>query len=76
SLRVNVHAGADADADAYVKTLQTIVVKPPCMDSVASGERPHVFQQDSAPSHKALESQDYMDGREFPSSCHTELMAS
>ncbi|KAM3183734.1 hypothetical protein ACTXT7_009791 [Hymenolepis weldensis] len=47
-LRVN------ADADAYVKTLQTIVVKPPWIDSVANGGRPSVLQQDLAPSHEAL----------------------
>ncbi|KAM3176126.1 hypothetical protein ACTXT7_007129 [Hymenolepis weldensis] len=27
--------------------------------------KPYVFQQDSDPSHKALKTQDYMDGREF-----------
>ncbi|KAM3185067.1 hypothetical protein ACTXT7_007104 [Hymenolepis weldensis] len=39
-LRVNEDADADVDADAYVETLQTIVVKPPWTDSVASGGRP------------------------------------
>ncbi|KAM3185683.1 hypothetical protein ACTXT7_005853 [Hymenolepis weldensis] len=63
-LRVN------ANTDAYVETLQTIVIKPPWIDGVANG-RPHVFQQDSAPSLKALKIQDWMDGREFSSSCHT-----
>ncbi|KAM3185089.1 hypothetical protein ACTXT7_007091 [Hymenolepis weldensis] len=29
-----------ADADAYLETLQTIVVKPPWIDSVANGGRP------------------------------------
>ncbi|KAM3179540.1 hypothetical protein ACTXT7_000429 [Hymenolepis weldensis] len=48
SLRVN------ADADACEETLQTIVVKPPWIDSVANGGGPYIFQQDSAPSHKAL----------------------
>ncbi|KAM3177024.1 hypothetical protein ACTXT7_005328 [Hymenolepis weldensis] len=42
---------ANADADACVKTLPTIVVKPPWIDSVANGGRPHIFQQYSAPSH-------------------------
>ncbi|KAM3186664.1 hypothetical protein ACTXT7_003870 [Hymenolepis weldensis] len=39
---------ANAGADAYVETLQTIV-KPPWIDRVANGGRPYVFQQDSAP---------------------------
>ncbi|KAM3182025.1 hypothetical protein ACTXT7_013221 [Hymenolepis weldensis] len=73
-LRVN--ANADADADAYVEILQTTVVKPPYIDSIASGGRPYVFQQDSAPSHKALKFQDWMDGRDFLSSYHTKLTAS
>ncbi|KAM3171270.1 hypothetical protein ACTXT7_016956 [Hymenolepis weldensis] len=38
--RVNADAVANADADAYVETLQTIVVKPPWIDSVANGGRP------------------------------------
>ncbi|KAM3178570.1 hypothetical protein ACTXT7_002273 [Hymenolepis weldensis] len=67
SLRVNT------DADAYVEALQTIAVKPPCIDSVANGGRPYIFQQDSAPSHKALKTQDWMDDPEFSSSCHTKL---
>ncbi|KAM3184935.1 hypothetical protein ACTXT7_007407 [Hymenolepis weldensis] len=41
----------NADADAYAETLQTIVVKPPWIDSLANGERPYAFQIDSAPSH-------------------------
>ncbi|KAM3170963.1 hypothetical protein ACTXT7_017561 [Hymenolepis weldensis] len=65
-LRVN--AGAGGDAEANVETLQTIVVKPSCIDSVASGGRLCVFQQDSAPFHKALKTQDWMDSREFSSS--------
>ncbi|KAM3185356.1 hypothetical protein ACTXT7_006534 [Hymenolepis weldensis] len=52
---------SNADADAYVETLQTIVVKPPWIDGVAN-ERPYVFQRDSAPSHKALKTHDWMDG--------------
>ncbi|KAM3185258.1 hypothetical protein ACTXT7_006724 [Hymenolepis weldensis] len=36
-LRVN----ADAGADAYVKTLQTVVVKALWIDNVANGGRPH-----------------------------------
>ncbi|VUZ50375.1 unnamed protein product [Hymenolepis diminuta] len=70
-LRVN------AGADVYVKTPQIIVVKLPWTDSVADEGRPlNVFQQDSAPSHKALKTQDYMDGREFSSLCHIRLMTS
>ncbi|KAM3173133.1 hypothetical protein ACTXT7_013087 [Hymenolepis weldensis] len=67
-LRVN------GDADFCVETLQTILVKQPWIDSVASGGKPpYAFQQDSPPSHKALKTQDWMDGRES-SSCHTKLM--
>ncbi|KAM3178509.1 hypothetical protein ACTXT7_002389 [Hymenolepis weldensis] len=44
----------NADADDYAETLQTIVAKPPWIDSVANGGRPCVFQQDSPPCHKAL----------------------
>ncbi|KAM3177455.1 hypothetical protein ACTXT7_004484 [Hymenolepis weldensis] len=62
-----------AVADAHVETLQTIAVKPSWIDSVANG-RAYVFQLDSAPSHKALKIQDYMNGREFPLSCHIKLM--
>ncbi|KAM3180955.1 hypothetical protein ACTXT7_015296 [Hymenolepis weldensis] len=66
--------GVNADEDAYVATLQTIIVKPPWIDSVANGGRPpYVLQQDSPPFHKALKSQDWTDGREF-SSCYTKLM--
>ncbi|KAM3187090.1 hypothetical protein ACTXT7_003000 [Hymenolepis weldensis] len=53
-LRVN------ADADAHVETLQTTVVKPPLIDSVANGGKPYVFQQDSPPSHKAPKIQGWM----------------
>ncbi|KAM3170946.1 hypothetical protein ACTXT7_017594 [Hymenolepis weldensis] len=49
--------GLRVNAGAYVETLQTIA-KPPWIDSVANGRRPHDFQQDSAPSHKALRTQD------------------
>ncbi|KAM3182337.1 hypothetical protein ACTXT7_012585 [Hymenolepis weldensis] len=48
-LRAN--AGGGADTNVYVETLQTIVVKPPWVDSVVNGGRPYVFQQDSPPSH-------------------------
>ncbi|KAM3187492.1 hypothetical protein ACTXT7_002207 [Hymenolepis weldensis] len=39
---MHAHKGLrfNADVDAYVETLQIIVVKPPWMDSVAIGERP------------------------------------
>ncbi|KAM3177201.1 hypothetical protein ACTXT7_005012 [Hymenolepis weldensis] len=64
-----------ADVDAYMETLQTIVVKPPWIDGVVSGRPPlHIFQQDSPPPHKALKTQDWMDGDEFSLSCHTKLM--
>ncbi|KAM3180635.1 hypothetical protein ACTXT7_015907 [Hymenolepis weldensis] len=56
-LRVN------GDVDTYVETLQTIVVKPPWIESAANGGRPpYVFQQDSAQFHEALKTQDWMDG--------------
>ncbi|KAM3172751.1 hypothetical protein ACTXT7_013913 [Hymenolepis weldensis] len=48
------------DANAYVRTILTIV-KPPWIGSVANGGRLYAFQQDKAPSHKALKIQDYMD---------------
>ncbi|KAM3180249.1 hypothetical protein ACTXT7_016654 [Hymenolepis weldensis] len=48
----------NAGADAYVETLQTIVVKPSWIDCVANGGRPYVFQQRSTPCHKALKTQD------------------
>ncbi|KAM3173558.1 hypothetical protein ACTXT7_012275 [Hymenolepis weldensis] len=68
-LRVN------EDVNAYVEILQTIVVKPPWIDSVANGGRPlYVFQQDPLPSHIALNIQNWMDGQEFSSSCHTKLL--
>ncbi|KAM3175594.1 hypothetical protein ACTXT7_008180, partial [Hymenolepis weldensis] len=40
------------------RLFKPLSVKPPCIDSVASGGRPYVSQQDSAPSHKALKTQD------------------
>ncbi|KAM3173118.1 hypothetical protein ACTXT7_013116 [Hymenolepis weldensis] len=55
---LRVDAGADADGDACVETLQTIVVKPPWIDCVANGGRSYVFQRNSIPCHKALKSQD------------------
>ncbi|VUZ41425.1 unnamed protein product [Hymenolepis diminuta] len=72
------HGGirVDADTDTCVKTLLTIVVKPHWIDSVANGGRSYVFQRDSAPSQKALETPEWMDSREFSSSCHTELKTS
>ncbi|KAM3170965.1 hypothetical protein ACTXT7_017556, partial [Hymenolepis weldensis] len=63
--------GVVSNADAYVETLQTIVVKPPYMDNVANGGESYVFQQDSAPSLLTLKTHDWMDSREFSSSCHT-----
>ncbi|KAM3173828.1 hypothetical protein ACTXT7_011794 [Hymenolepis weldensis] len=61
--------GLSVNADAYVETLQTIVVKLPWIDNVAN-----VFQQDSPPSHQTLQAHDWMDGQEFSSPCHTELL--
>ncbi|KAM3186058.1 hypothetical protein ACTXT7_005155 [Hymenolepis weldensis] len=55
-LRVN----EDAGADAYLENLQTIVVKRPWIDSVVNGGRPYVSQPDSASSHKALKTQEWM----------------
>ncbi|KAM3175847.1 hypothetical protein ACTXT7_007722 [Hymenolepis weldensis] len=46
----------------HVETLQIVVVKPPQIDSVANGGRPHIFQQDSAPSHEALKARDSVAG--------------
>ncbi|KAM3179777.1 hypothetical protein ACTXT7_017623 [Hymenolepis weldensis] len=58
-----VNLDADVDADVYVETVQTIVVKPPWTGSAANGGRPpYIFQQDSASSHKALNSHDWKDG--------------
>ncbi|KAM3179359.1 hypothetical protein ACTXT7_000760 [Hymenolepis weldensis] len=54
----NVFRRVNADANAYVETIQIIVVKPFWIDSEANGGRPYVFQQDSPPSHKALKTQD------------------
>jgi len=45
------------DAAAYIAVLKAIV--KPWIDSVC-GEKPYVFQQDSAPSHKATTTQDWM----------------
>ncbi|VUZ43504.1 unnamed protein product [Hymenolepis diminuta] len=58
-LRANEEADADADAGAYVETLQIIVDKPSWIDSIANGGRAYVFQQDSALSHEVLKSQDW-----------------
>ncbi|KAM3179374.1 hypothetical protein ACTXT7_000678 [Hymenolepis weldensis] len=63
----------NADADAYVETLQTIV-KSAWIGNVANGGRPHALQQDSASSLKALKIQDWMDGLECSSPCHTKLL--
>ncbi|KAM3183956.1 hypothetical protein ACTXT7_009325 [Hymenolepis weldensis] len=57
--------GVNADTDAYVETLRTIVVNPPWIDSVASEGRPYFSQQDSAPSHEAYKIQDWMHSREL-----------
>ncbi|KAM3179768.1 hypothetical protein ACTXT7_017642 [Hymenolepis weldensis] len=40
---VRVSADADADVNAYVETLQTIVIKPPWIDGVVNGGGPYVF---------------------------------
>jgi len=49
--------GLRVNAAAYIEALETVV--KPWIDSV-SGGRPYVLQQDSAPSHKAMRSQDWM----------------
>ncbi|CAB3226072.1 unnamed protein product [Arctia plantaginis] len=49
--------GLRVNAAAYTEGLKTVV--KPWIDRVR-GERPYVFQQDSAPSHKAMTTQDCM----------------
>lgn len=49
--------GLRVNAAAYIEVLETVV--KPWIDSMRS-ERPYVFQQDSAPSHKAMTTQDWM----------------
>ncbi|KAM3179062.1 hypothetical protein ACTXT7_001368 [Hymenolepis weldensis] len=56
---VATNSDINADADANVETHQA-VVKPHWIDSVAHGRPLYVFQQDSAPSHEALNGQDWM----------------
>ncbi|VUZ43033.1 unnamed protein product [Hymenolepis diminuta] len=76
---IHAHEGlrVSGDVDVYLEILQTVVIRPPWIDKVANGGRPpYAFQQDSAPFHKALKTQDWMDGRKFSSSYHTKLMAS
>ncbi|KAM3184165.1 hypothetical protein ACTXT7_008917 [Hymenolepis weldensis] len=73
-LRVNVDADEDEDADVgedgHVETLQTIVVKPLWIDNVANGGRPpNVFQQEWAPSHKAVKRWG-VDGKEVEKHAH------
>ncbi|KAM3171126.1 hypothetical protein ACTXT7_017243, partial [Hymenolepis weldensis] len=62
-----------ADPGAYLETLQTII-KPPWIDNLADGGKPYVSQEDSAAPYKTLKTQDWMDGREFSSSCHTKIL--
>ena len=45
------HQGLRVNAAAYIEVLEAVV--KPWIDSVC-GERPYVFQQDSALSHKAI----------------------
>ncbi|KAM3187133.1 hypothetical protein ACTXT7_002939 [Hymenolepis weldensis] len=52
-----ISSGLRVNADAYVVTLQAIVIKPPWIDCIVNGGRPHVFEHDSAPSYKALKTQ-------------------
>ncbi|KAM3175730.1 hypothetical protein ACTXT7_007935 [Hymenolepis weldensis] len=55
----HIRVNAGVDADAYVETIQTIVVESPRIESEANGGgSSYVFQQDSAPFHKILQSQD------------------
>lgn len=49
--------GLRLNADGYIAVLRTVVV--PWMDSVSVG-RPYVFQQDSAPAHKAKKTQSWL----------------
>ena len=49
--------GLRVNAAIYIAVLEATV--KPWIDSVR-GERPYIFQQDSAPSHKALTTQDWM----------------
>ncbi len=49
--------GLRLNADGYIETLRTVVV--PWMDSISAG-RPYVFQQDSAPAHKAKKTQAWL----------------
>ncbi|KAM3171983.1 hypothetical protein ACTXT7_015482 [Hymenolepis weldensis] len=63
----------NVETDAYVEALRTIF-KPSWTDGVDRAGRLCVFQQDSAPSYKALKTQDWMDSKEFSSSCHTKLL--
>ncbi|KAM3185157.1 hypothetical protein ACTXT7_006937 [Hymenolepis weldensis] len=58
STAMGTKVNADANVDACVETLQAIDNKPPFIESVANGGRPYVFQHDSAPSYKALKTQD------------------
>ncbi|KAM3187827.1 hypothetical protein ACTXT7_001524 [Hymenolepis weldensis] len=47
----------------------------PWIDSVTNEGRLYVFQEDSAPSHKALKTQDWMESLKFSSSCPTKPVA-
>ncbi|KAM3184374.1 hypothetical protein ACTXT7_008475 [Hymenolepis weldensis] len=67
-LRVN------ADAGAYVETLQTTAVGLYWIDSAVNEGRPCVYRKDSVRAHKAPKTQDWMDSQEFSSSCHTKLL--
>jgi len=49
--------GLRVNADVYIHSLQTVV--KPWMDLVAAG-RSYVFQQDSAPAHKARRTQEWL----------------
>ena len=49
--------GLRVNAAAYIEVLEAVVKL--CIDSVR-GERPYIYQQDSAPSHKAMMTQDWM----------------
>lgn len=49
--------GLRVNAAAYIEVLESVV--KPWIDSVC-GNRPYIFQQDSAPSHKAMATQDWM----------------
>ncbi|KAM3172694.1 hypothetical protein ACTXT7_014006 [Hymenolepis weldensis] len=71
---VSSEGGAHRDSSIFPQGLRVNAdANPPSIDTVANGGRPCVLQQDSPPSRIPLNIQDWMDGRELSSSCHTKL---